>query len=71
MPRGKSKEPRIHWHVIKTRNPALSKYTKKLSLLANDNKKRLIETINQDGINELRFCDYIKGKLTVIKKIIL
>lgn len=60
-----SKEPRIYWHVIKTRNPILTKYIKKLTLIANDNKKRLIEAINQDGINELLYIIPIKDREAV------
>lgn len=59
------KDSRIYWYVLKYRNPILAKYSKQFALIANDNKRRLLETINQEGINELLYIIPIKNKQVV------
>jgi len=73
-----SKNPRIYWHTFKDRNPKLNKYVKQFKILTTDNKNRLVDTISQEGINELLYLlpsknnksliDWLKGLATPSEK---
>ncbi len=62
-----SKNPRIYWNTLKSRNPKLSTFCRQLKLTSKDGKKYLSDVINEEGINELIYLIPSKNRV-VIKK---
>lgn len=50
-----SKQPRIHWHAIKNRNPQLKNFVVTFKLRAGDGKFYASDTLSEAGIRELTF----------------
>ena len=51
----KSKNPRIYWNTLKSRNPELNTFCRQLKLTATDGKSYLSDVINEQGIRELLY----------------
>ena len=58
-----SKEPRKYWNALKRRNPQLSKVCHQYKLYADDGKKYLSDTLNQNGVNEISLLIPSKHRL--------
>ena len=58
-----SKEPRKYWNTLKRRNPQLSKVCHQYKLYADDGKKYLSDTLNQNGVNEISLLIPSKHRL--------
>lgn len=71
-----SKNPRIYWNTLKTRNSQMNTFCRQLKLTSKDGKKYLSDVINEQGIiemlylipskNNLRVQNWIKGMMDPI-----
>ena len=71
-----SKNPRIYWNTLKTRNPQMNTFCRQLKLTSKDGKKYLSDVLNEQGIIELlylipsknnsRVQNWIKGMMDPI-----
>lgn len=57
-----SKNPRIYWNTIKTRNPELSANCRQLKITANDGKRYKTDCLNEEGVKKLLLTLPIKNQ---------
>ena len=57
-----SRNPRVYWNTLKTRNPELSANCKQLKITASDGKKYHTDCLNEKGVRHILLALPIKSK---------